>query len=43
MGEREEVATEPETDPATGLEEAQEATETALLDVFIGRKIVWIL
>ena len=29
VGEREEVATEPETDPATGLEEAQEATETA--------------
>ena len=29
VGEREEVATEPETDPVTGLEEAQEATETA--------------
>lgn len=29
VGKREEVATEPETDPVTGLEEAQEATETA--------------
>ena len=29
VGEREEVATGPETDPVTGLEEAQEATETA--------------
>ena len=30
VGKREEVATEPETDPVTGLEEAQEATETEL-------------